>query len=47
MLAYTLVPGVLDGTGEDGIQVGFAGTTNINALDTRDIDRSGHAVNRG
>lgn len=39
-----LVSGVLDGTGEDGTEVGFTGTTKV--LDTGDIVRSGHAVNR-
>jgi len=37
-----LVPGILDGIGEDGIQVGFAAGTNV--LNTRNIVRSGHAV---
>jgi len=42
----TLVPSVLDDTGEDGIQIDPTGATNV--LNTGDVRvvRSGHAINR-
>ena len=39
-----LVPGLPDGTGEDGTQFGLTG---VNVLDTGDIGWGGHSVNRG